>query len=303
MPNERRKGLVTMKLSHQEAQITGTRPDFTITSPEANFPPLQFGEEIIAAYEELCPACSETRWRRMYLTAASLLVNERTKCQCDDADNQDVELLQRQRLRGRVQSLIGSRNLLMQEAYKHMRFTSYQPESDSQRAAWVYMRNWTLDKGSVCLAGLPGRGKTHLAMAAAASVSAKGYAVLAMRAIDLLSRIRRCYQTQQESDMHVFDLLKTVDLLVLDDVGAEKATDWAQSAMYEIVDSRYRRKATIYTTNLAGPDLEKKLSPALASRIYGSEKVLILEGKDWRLANAAVGDEWDDIGEEVFGIP
>jgi len=69
--------------------------------------------------------------------------------------------------------------------------------------------------------------------------------------IDLLDRIRRSLW-EEKQQAQLVGMLRTVDLLVIDDIGAEKATEWVQATLYSIIDHRYGRKDTVFTTNLTG---------------------------------------------------
>lgn len=107
---------------------------------------------------------------------------------------------------------------------------------------------------------------------------------MALKAIDLLSRIKRTYvQKDDRAETDIICLLKNIDLLVIDEIGLEKTTEWVTSKFYEIVDYRHSRRSTIYTTNLTGGQMRDKEGMALVSRIWGSKLHFELEGKDWRI--------------------
>lgn len=262
--------------------------------------PLLEGYELVSEYLEKCLLCGEFFWRRISISPSNLVHNERTACSCvQESVPEEYKKQERQRQRALIRSLFGGRNMLAQKGCQHMRFERYEPGHISQQKAFEFMRAWIPEKGSICLAGLPGRGKTHLAISAAFEAEKVGYSVVALKTMDLLGRLRKCYQSENESDVAILELLKTIDVLVLDDIGVEKVTDWVAEKLYEIVDARYGAKATIYTTNLTGDEMSKKLSLAISSRVYGVETVLILEGNDRRLRKQ---DVWSDIGEEVFQV-
>jgi len=67
----------------------------------------------------------------------------------------------------------------------------------------------------------------------------------------------------------------TTDLLILDDLGMEKPTDWARDRLAHIVNSRYAStKATIVTTNLQMEQLEERWSARVMSRLYGTAQAV-----------------------------
>ena len=87
------------------------------------------------------------------------------------------------------------------------------------------------------------------------------------------------------TDSEIIEKLLRFDLLVLDDLGAEKTTDFAKQAIYEIIDGRYQAmKDTIITSNLSLQDISARFDDRIASRIAGMGKILKLTGKDRRLS-------------------
>lgn len=75
-----------------------------------------------------------------------------------------------------------------------------------------------------------------------------------------------------------------IDVLILDDLGIEKPTEWAQETLYTIVDRRYRdNKKTVFTSNYSLDDLVERIGDRIPSRIAEMCKVIKLEGKDRRL--------------------
>ena len=77
--------------------------------------------------------------------------------------------------------------------------------------------------------------------------------------------------------------MKEMELLVLDDVGVEKYSDWMADQMYQIIDHRWKnRKPMIITSNLSLEDLGKSYKPQIASRIMGSCKPIRFTDRDRR---------------------
>lgn len=76
----------------------------------------------------------------------------------------------------------------------------------------------------------------------------------------LLGELRETYQYKEKSEKEVMDRYKKVKLLVLDDLGAEKTTEWAYQMLYMIITHRYDYLLpTIYTSNFSLSELSKKL--------------------------------------------
>jgi hypothetical protein len=110
--------------------------------------------------------------------------------------------------------------------------------------------------------GPVGTGKTSLAIlvAKAAKDAGRSYAVYPVPR--LLAEIKRTFD-RDASDNYLgfFRRLCTVDLLVLDDLGAEKQTEWVLEQLYSIVNERWQdRRSIVVTTNVPDPDLEAPLN-------------------------------------------
>jgi len=87
------------------------------------------------------------------------------------------------------------------------------------------------------------------------------------------------------TDTEIINKLLGLNLLILDDLGAEKTTDFAKQAIYEIIDGRYQAmKDTIITSNLSLQEISARFDDRIASRIAGMGKILKLTGKDRRLS-------------------
>jgi DNA replication protein DnaC len=109
--------------------------------------------------------------------------------------------------------------------------------------------------------GPVGTGKTSLAIlvAKAAKDAGRSYAVFPVPR--LLAEIKRTFDRDAtDSYMGFFRRLCTVDLLVLDDLGAEKQTEWVLEQLYSIVNERWQdRRSIVVTTNVPDPDPETPL--------------------------------------------
>jgi len=109
--------------------------------------------------------------------------------------------------------------------------------------------------------GPVGTGKTSLAIlvAKAAKDAGRSYAVFPVPR--LLAEIKRTFDRDaSDSYMGFFRRLCTIDLLVLDDLGAEKQTEWVLEQLYSIVNERWQdRRSIVVTTNVPDPDPEAPL--------------------------------------------
>ncbi len=138
----------------------------------------------------------------------------------------------------------------------------------------------------IWLHGGAGTGKTSLAMLISKTALEAGHSVAIYSLPRLLARIRRTYDTDagEEGYLSFFDRLTSVDLLHLDDLGAEKRTDWVLEQLYAIVDRRYEeQRAIVVTTNMETDELKEQIGERTVSRLLqmcDMEKPVF--GDDWR---------------------
>jgi DNA replication protein DnaC len=135
------------------------------------------------------------------------------------------------------------------------------------------------------LSGDVGTGKTTLAMLVSKLAVEAGRTVAIYSLPRLLARIRRTYDAQDESYSGFFDRLTSVDLLQIDDLGAEKQSEWVLEQLYSIVDERYvTERSIIVTTNLPFEKLSEQVGERTVSRIAEMCEQLPLFGDDRRYA-------------------
>jgi DNA replication protein DnaC len=128
-----------------------------------------------------------------------------------------------------------------------------------------------LDQGhGLWLMGDVGTGKTTLAMLVSKAAAEAGRTVAIYSLPRLLARIRRTYDAESGEDSYLqfFERLTSVDLLQIDDLGAEKSSDWVLEQLYALVDERYEsQRAMVVTTNLDQASLEEQIGPRTVSRL------------------------------------
>ena len=133
-----------------------------------------------------------------------------------------------------------------------------------------YMREYpNLPKPGLLFIGPPGTGKTHLAVAALRALIARGFEGVFFDFQNLLDRIRSGYdQASGTSDREAYRTALETEIVVLDDLGAHRVTDWVEDTVTSIVTYRCNnRKATIVTTNLRDPEAGDQRSSGLPEDI------------------------------------
>ena len=133
-----------------------------------------------------------------------------------------------------------------------------------------------------------GTGKTTLAMLVSKAAVEAGRTVAIYSLPRLLARIRRTYDAEagEQSYSEFFERLTAVDLLHIDDLGAEKRSDWVLEQLYAIVNERYEaQRSMVVTTNLDQAALEEQIGPRTVSRLVEiCGDPLPLFGEDMRYA-------------------
>ena len=142
------------------------------------------------------------------------------------------------------------------------------------------------------LEGQPGVGKTHVAVAALKQViQTTGARGLFYDTRDLLRVIRSTYDPSiRTTELEILRPVMTADLLVLDDLGAEKTSEWVEETMNLIVNTRYNEKRlTIFTSNYQDiPDetepnsLLFRIGYRMRSRLHEMCEFVQMDGADYR---------------------
>jgi DNA replication protein DnaC len=141
-----------------------------------------------------------------------------------------------------------------------------------------------LDQGAgLWFMGPVGTGKTTLAMLVSKSAIEAGRTVAIYSLPDLLRKIRHTFDTGLHDDL--FDRLATVDLLHIDDIGAQQTTPWVLEELYSIVNARYEdQRSMVITTNIDDREaLCEQITPRTVSRLTEMCDELPVIGPDHRL--------------------
>jgi DNA replication protein DnaC len=146
------------------------------------------------------------------------------------------------------------------------------------------------DGRGLWLYGDTGTGKTTLAMLVSKAALEAGHSVAIYSLPKLLARIRRTYESEPGGDSYLsfFERLTSVDLLHIDDLGAEKRSDWVLEQLYALVNERYEaQRSVMVTTNLAHEELEEQIGSRTVSRLTQVCDEVPLFGDDRRYGKVA----------------
>jgi DNA replication protein DnaC len=147
---------------------------------------------------------------------------------------------------------------------------SVDPQLDAGRGLWFM--------------GPVGTGKTTLAMLVSKAALRAGRSVAIYSLPRLLNEIRDTHRAER-SHVELLDRLSSVDLLHIDDVGAERTTDWVLEELYSIVNGRYEdQRSIIITTNILDREaLCEQITERTVSRLTEMCDELPLLGHDRRM--------------------
>lgn len=182
--------------------------------------------------------------------------------------------------------------------YEECSLSNYQHANNngSQLKAFNYayrlVREYpSVDRGLLFM-GTGGVGKTHLSVAILRELmEKKGASCLFYEFGSLLKEIQNSYNPiSQTSELKVLTPVIEVEVLVLDELGATKPTDWVRDTMMQIINTRYNdRRLTIFTTNYrdergqpSEETLEDRISVRLRSRLFEMCQTVQIEGEDYR---------------------
>lgn len=144
-----------------------------------------------------------------------------------------------------------------------------------------YANGFCKNSESILFLGSAGLGKTHLSLAIAGEVLKKGYGVIYNTSQNLFLKLEEEYFSHLGNSY--IDALCNTDLLIIDDLGAEFSTQFTQSALYNIVNTRIlQQRPTVISTNLSLKEIEERYTARISSRFIGSYTMKKFAGMDVR---------------------
>jgi len=241
----------------------------------------------LAEEPQKCATCGGTGWKDVVSRSERRV----TRCDCF-LSTQAKHLL--------VASEIPAR-------YADCEFSNYQAgASEGIGATKIKIETWTaqypLDRSGLLLIGPSGVGKTHLSVAALKRLTEKGVHCLFCDYRELLKKIQNSYNPSvQTTELDLLRPIFETEVVLLDDLGAVKPSEWVWDTVSLILNARYNEKlTTIITSNfLDGPSaaaermdgprraareetLGDRIGERMRSRLFEMCRLLLVNGKDYR---------------------
>ncbi len=261
---------------------------------------------------EVCPLCQGTGWKPLPTRADAPKDRRVTRCDCQ--------------LRARNQNLLAAARI--PKRYEHCELASYEVDfpgahpslAFAHLSAARFAQEYDPRNGTgLLIIGKIGTGKTHLAVAITKDlILNKGISCLFYDYRELLKEIQNSYNsTVQTTELDVLRPVFDTDVLVLDELGAVKPTEWVWDTVSLILNTRYNHdRTTIITTNFedqpaAGVNggsaaargaaraesLGDRIGERMRSRLHEMCRIIKMEGEDFRqkLRSASLRESRADL--------
>jgi DNA replication protein DnaC len=250
--------------------------DRPLLAQDSGLEPVPQADETVI--QSNCSICGGTGWVKEAVPFGHPNFGVLFPCHCKQAEwaRRDAEEL------ARLSNL---------DAVRDKTFTTFNPFVPGLRELVPRIRSYARKPdGWLTLIGSYGVGKTHLAAAIANETLDRHEPVLFAVVPDLLDHLRATFGPQSTVAYDErFELVRTVPLLILDDLGAESATPWAREKLYQLINHRYNyRLSTVITTNLKAEAIEPRIYSRLCDPACGT--ILMVVAPDYRRRAAQKAD-------------
>ena len=157
------------------------------------------------------------------------------------------------------------------ERFRRRTFNSFKPEYNQNaydKALWYSDHYKDGERNSLLLVGNVGTGKTHLAAAISNKLMDNGVPVLFDTYSGHLNKLRAEFDSKDADKRDYLKQMQEIEMLVIDDIGKEKQTEWTSSIMFDVINYRYEHiLPIIITSNLEYGALKQYLDDAIWSRL------------------------------------
>ena len=168
---------------------------------------------------------------------------------------------------------------------------------DAHQAAVQLVRTYPMEKRGMCLLGPVGVGKTHLVTAMVRELTlGKGVGCIFCDNLQLVQDLKLAYE-KREGTADLLEPLANVEVLVIDDLGKGRGSEWEITILDDVISRRYNAGATtIVTTNyidrkdtgprdgFANETLLQRVGSRIHSRLHGMCRFIEMQGEDFRRA-------------------
>lgn len=238
-------------------------------------------------HEHYCPICGrlvpkfEFDWVNSKGELEHHMVQPICKCEAE-ADQREWDRINGRRRRddfeAKYSSLNEKQNHYTQCSFEN--FTVNDQNKDAELAARRFAVAFPQTK-NLYIHGLPGNGKSHLAAAIARRVKGdEQLIVIYITFAEVLAKLKNSFDSRDgDSEGRIMGALTTCDLLILDDVGVEKPSEYACEVMYRIVDQRMRTEMPIvFTSNYSPQSLRARYKTVIGDMEAGRIIDRIIDG-------------------------